>query len=72
EKFHEIASLANTPDYFERIKLVQSQYARESYSFQVLQQRTNLNPDDFTINNRMPSNTLIQQRDWNAILEHQE
>jgi len=68
EKFHEIASLANTPDYFERIKLVQSQYAQDSYSFQVLQQRLNLNPDDFIINNRMPSNTFIQQRDWNAIL----
>lgn len=68
EKFHEIASLANTPDYFERIKLVQSQYAQDSYSFQVLHQRLNLNPDDFIINNRMPSNTFIQQRDWNAIL----
>lgn len=56
EKFHEIATLANAMEYHERIKLVQSNYARNSYAFQTLQQRIGLNPEDFTIPNIISNN----------------
>ncbi|MHA1427599.1 MAG: AAA domain-containing protein [Candidatus Helarchaeota archaeon] len=68
EKFHEIATLANTSQYHERIKLVQSRNALESYAFNMLRTRLGLNPDDFFINNRMPFDGSISREDWRDFL----
>lgn len=67
EKFHEIAILANTPQYHERIKLVQSEYMRESYAFEILRRRLNLNPDDYTMPNKL-IRSIFRPDQWRAFL----
>lgn len=61
EQFNEIATLANTPEYIQRIKLVQSDNARESYAFDNLRRSLNLNPDNFTISNRLDDQNLLRE-----------
>ena len=61
EQFHNIANMANTPEYFQRIKLVQADTAREKHAFHNLQHTLNLNPDDYTINNRCDDRILLNE-----------
>lgn len=61
EKFHEIADLANTPDFIERIKLVQAENRLDTFAFRNLQNRLNLNPDDFTIRNNLDDSNLLRE-----------
>lgn len=61
EKFHDISTLAGTPNYNLRIKLVQSDTARESFAFNSLCNKLNLNPDDFTIHNRLDDRALLNE-----------
>lgn len=60
EKFHEISLLANTPNFHERIKLVQSETALLSPNFDNLTQTLNLNQEDFTIPNRNNHRALLR------------
>ncbi len=68
EKFHEIAELANVREYYDRIKLVQSENARESYAFEMLRNSIGLNPASFTLTNRMPNDGTIRRENWRAYL----
>jgi len=61
EQFHNIANIANAPEYFQRIKLVQADTAREKHAFHNLQQSLNLNPDEYTINNRCDDQILLNE-----------
>jgi len=61
EKFHEIANLANTPDFIERIKLVQAESRLDTFAFRNLQNRLNLNPDNFTIRNNLDDSNLLRE-----------
>lgn len=68
EKFHEIAELANADEYYNRIKLVQSERARESYAFDMLRNSIGLNPANFILNNRMPNDGTIHREQWREFL----
>ena len=64
EKFFQISQAAGCQNFFERIKLVQSDFATESYAFHSLQNKINLDPDLFTIPNRQPRGNNVQRNEW--------
>lgn len=59
EKFHEIASKCDALDFHERIKLVQSRFAQEKIAYDNLMRRLSLDPDEFTISNRVDDQDLL-------------
>jgi len=59
EKMHEIASLADTSDYYTRIKLVQSRAALGLPALTHLENKIQLNREDFTISNYPRSRDIV-------------
>lgn len=68
EKFNEIANLANTPHFYERIKLVQSLSAQDSYAFNTLQEVIGIDEYEFVLSNRKPDTDTITRDEWNNSL----
>jgi Cdc6-like AAA superfamily ATPase len=64
EKFHELANQYNAKNFYERIKLVQSHTATESFAFDILCNK--VGSIDFWIPNRKPNN--VSNDIWRSML----
>jgi hypothetical protein len=63
QKFGDIAQALNAPNYFQRIKLVQSRDAQKTVAFSRLLSMISLSPDDFVIPNKRPYGTM-EKDEW--------